>query len=93
MRRYEIDFKAEAREQLSRMEKYGRKTDFARVDRLITEMEAHPRTGTGHPKPLRGHKGEVWARKVNEKDRLVYEIFEEEGTVLVTQVLGHYGDR
>jgi len=93
MSRYNTYFDKNARKQMKQMKTSGRKADVERVNRFIGEIMEHPRAGTGHPKPLTGEEGEVWSRKVNEKDRFVYRIFEEQKKVLVTRVLGHYGDR
>jgi toxin YoeB len=53
-----------------------------------------PRKGIGRPERLRYQADEedVWSRRINEKDRLVYVIFEETTTVLIQSALGHYGD-
>jgi len=90
---YKVDYKEQAKAHLKKLDKSGNKALKEKVARLLGEVETHPKTGTGHPKPLRHHKGDVWARKINSGDRLVYEIFEDEGTLLVTQVLGHYEDK
>jgi toxin YoeB len=43
---------------------------------------------------LKNLVGEVWSRRINQKDRLVYEIFEtSEHSVVVLQMLGHYKDK
>jgi toxin YoeB len=43
---------------------------------------------------LKNLVGEVWSRRINQKDRLVYEIFEtSEQSVVVLQMLGHYKDK
>jgi len=75
------------------LEKRGRQADLAKVARFLTEISADPRIGTGKPKQLRYRKGEVWSRKINEKDRLVYEIFEDRILVEVQRALGHYDDK
>ena len=58
----------------------------------FSQIEVHPRTGTGSPEQLRYFDGEVWSREINRKDRFVYEIFDEEVAVVVIQALGHYSD-
>jgi len=90
---YKIGFTQKAQKQMEQMKKSGRKTDAERVARLLNEIKTDPKFGTGWPKPLSGHDGTKWSRHVNDKDRLVYEIYEDEGAVLVTRVLGHYKDR
>jgi len=90
---YKVRYDPEATEQLKKLEKSGRKVDIKKVFRFAEQIEEHPRVGIGHPKPLSDCPGDVWSRTVNEKDRFVYEIFEEEKEIAVTQVLGHYKDK
>lgn len=47
--------------------------------------------GEGKPEPLRGSLNGKWSRRINEKDRLVYEISPE--AIIVIQCRGHYNDR
>jgi len=42
---------------------------------------------------LKYFDGEIWSRAINKKDRLIYEIFEEDTAVVVIQALGHYNDK
>ena len=47
---------------------------LSRIIRLIAETTRSPRTGTGKPERLKHLGGEVWSRRITEKDRLVYDI-------------------
>ena len=47
---------------------------LSRIIRLIGETMRTPRTGTGKPERLKHLGGEVWSRRITEKDRLVYDI-------------------
>jgi toxin YoeB len=47
---------------------------LSRIIRLIAESTRTPRTGTGKPERLKHLGGEVWSRRITEKDRLVYDI-------------------
>lgn len=53
----------------------------------------HPRTGIGHPEPLKGGKDITWSRHVSAHDRVIYDIYDEIITVLVVEVEGHYNDK
>ena len=53
---------------------------------------SEPRAGIGKPEQLRHYEEEVWSRRINEKDRIIYAIFEEDEFVLIQSVLGHYDD-
>jgi toxin YoeB len=51
----------------------------------------NPRFGSGKPEHLKGYNGEVWSRRINQKDRLIYEIIEKPNNlVVVVSALGHY---
>jgi toxin YoeB len=47
---------------------------LSKIVRLIAETTRTPRTGTGKPERLKHLDGEVWSRRITEKDRLVYDI-------------------
>jgi len=90
---YGIVLLKRAQKDIAKIKKSGTNADRKNVERILDELRAHPRAGIGRPKQLRHRQGEVWARKVNEKDRFVYEIHEDGLLVEVEQVLGHYDDR
>jgi toxin YoeB len=60
---------------------------------LLLELQDHPATGTGHPKPLGANLSGRWSRRINQKHRLVYEIRDKEVLVLVLSAKGHYEDK
>ena len=53
----------------------------------------HPRTGTGHPEPLKGGGDITYSRRISGQHRIVYDIYDVRITVLVISVEGHYGDK
>ena len=93
MGKYLIQFSKRALDDLKKIKKSGRKSDIKRIETFLSQIEEHPRTGTGSPEQLKYFDGEVWSREINRKDRFVYEIFEEEVAVVVIQALGHYNDK
>jgi toxin YoeB len=62
----------------------------SRIIRLIAEVTRTPRSGTGKPERLKHLGGEVWSRRITEKDRLVYEI--QHDTIVVIACRFHYDD-
>ena len=66
---------------------------FKKVQKLIDELREHPKTGTGHPEPLKGQPEGRWSRRINNKHRLVYQIFETDILILVLSAWGHYNDK
>jgi toxin YoeB len=63
---------------------------LARIIRLIAETTRTPRTGTGKPERLKHLGGEVWSRRITEKDRLVYDIQHDMVTTVACRF--HYDD-
>jgi toxin YoeB len=63
---------------------------LSRVIRLIAETTRSPRTGSGKPERLKHLGGEVWSRRITEKDRLVYDIQSDMITVIACRF--HYDD-
>ena len=66
---------------------------YNKADKLIQELKEHPKTGTGHPEPLKGNRSGQWSRAITKKHRLVYEIFETVVHVNVISAWGHYDDK
>ena len=60
---------------------------------FIEELKEHPKTGTGHPEPLKGKPEGRWSRQITKKHRLVYRIYETEVYVDVLSAYGHYDDK
>ena len=60
---------------------------------FIEELKEHPKTGLGHPEPLKGKPEGRWSRELTKKHRLVYRIFETEVYVDVLSAYGHYDDK
>ena len=66
---------------------------YKKVVAFIEELKEHPKTGTGHPEPLKGKPEGRWSRQISKKHRLVYRIYETEVVVLVITAYGHYEDK
>jgi len=89
---YKVEIKEQAEYDLLRLAKHDPKA-FRKAESFIEELKVHPKTGTGHPEPLRGDKAGRWSRRISQKHRLVYEIRETEVIVLVLAAYGHYEDK
>ena len=63
---------------------------FKKAVQLLSELEEHPRTGTGQVEQLKHFANETWSRRINREHRLVYEIHDNEVLVLVISAYGHY---
>ena len=89
---YNITFSVKVEQDLLRLAKSEPKV-FAKANRFIKELETHPKTGLGHPEPLKGKPEGRWSRELTKKHRLIYRIFETEVYVEVLSAYGHYNDR
>ena len=90
--RYKVVVMPEAMHDLQRLAKSEPKA-FAKAGRFLKELEVHPKTGTGHPEPLKGQPANRWSREITKKHRMVYRIFDTEVLVEVLAAYGHYNDK
>jgi len=66
------------------------KSSYIKIFDLIREIMVDPRIGTGKPERLKYFEKEVYSRRVNQKDRLVYTIYESIKEVDMSSCRGHY---
>lgn len=66
---------------------------FKKYRRIFEELLEHPKTGLGHPEPLKGGKEMTWSRHVTAHDRIIYDVYEDIVEVYVLEVEGHYNDK
>lgn len=89
---YSITYSPAAKEDLAKLKK-SEPSAFKKAVKLLNELVEHPKTGTGHPEPLKGAPSNRWSRAITKKHRLVYRIFETEINVEVLSSYGHYDDK
>ncbi|MBO6060139.1 MAG: Txe/YoeB family addiction module toxin [Bacteroidaceae bacterium] len=89
---YAIEYTSEAISGLEALAKNEPKA-YTKAKTMIEELKAHPKTGTGHPEPLKGMPEGRWSRRITKKHRLVYRIYDDAVLVLVLRAYGHYEDR
>jgi len=92
MGRFIVNTLPKADEHLKELRKSGNKAVFRRIDRIYEDLENHPETGIGRPERLKHARSGQWAREIDKKNRMIYEIEEMEVTVWVVSAKGHYGD-
>lgn len=85
-----ITFAEDAWEEYLYWQSQDKKT-LKRINHLLKSIQREPFTGEGKPEPLRGSSSGEWSRRINEKDRLVYIVKNE--NIVVTQCKGHYKDK
>ena len=63
-----------------------------RINNLIEDIERNGHDGIGKPEQLRGNLSGWWSRRIDDKNRLVYRLVNDEA-VEISQCKGHYDDK
>ncbi len=92
MIKYRVVFTDTALKDLDKFRKSNPRL-LGKVDELTNDIMMHPRSGLGHPEALVGEGGDVYSRRISGKNRIVYEIREEDVCVFVISLEGHYNDK
>jgi len=66
------------------------RTSYVKCFDLVREVMENPRKGTGKPERLRYFEKEVYSRRVNHKDRMIYTVYEAQKEIDITSFRGHY---
>ncbi len=89
----ELKFSSDAQKDLEWWKQNGDAASKKKIQRLLKELEEHPRTGTGKPELLSGDLRGVWSRRINQEHRLLYEIHDDVVLVLVLSMRYHYSKK
>jgi len=68
------------------------KKTLKQINKLIEDIERNGYNGIGKPEPLRGNLSGWHSRHIDEKNRLVYRLIDNEA-IEISQCRGHYGDK
>lgn len=93
MGKYIIEVSDEAKRHLAAIYKSGDRKSIKRVERIFEELSESPYVGIGQPEALKHNLSGLWSRQINEKDRIVYSVEEENVIVNVIAAKGHYGQK
>lgn len=83
----ELIFKSESFDELQDWLRNDRKS-AERLVRILQECRRTPFEGIGKPEQLKGQLQGYWSRRINEKDRIIYEVTAE--AIFVYSLKGHY---
>ena len=86
---YTIVFSNDAKKDLKELSKKVPQA-LSKLSKLLEEMQAHPRIGTGQVEQLKGYDGNVYSRRITKEHRIVYSVHDDDVVVLVLSVFGHY---
>lgn len=87
---YTIFFAETADEDKEYWKKSGQKIIMNRISKILADIQEHPKTGIGKPEALRFDLAGKYSRRINDEHRIVYEIDEDNNTVTILSMLGHY---
>ena len=91
MGQFRLEVDRNAKVEFEKIYKSGEKASIKKIEKIILELQEHPTIGTGNPEQLKNNLSGFWSRRINKKDRLIYQIIEEpENLVVVVSALGHY---
>ena len=91
MGKFRIKIEDKAKRDFAKIYMSGNKATVKKLEKIIVELSDHPAFGIGNPEPLKYNLSGFWSRRINKKDRLIYEIIEEpDKLVVVVSALGHY---
>lgn len=86
-----ITFAEDAWEEYLYWQKQDKRT-LKKINNLLKSIQREPFSGEGKLEPLKNSPNGEWSRKINEKDRLVY-IINNDNSIIIIQCKGHYGDK
>lgn len=61
-----------------------------KIENLLNDILEHPYTGIGKPERLKHELSGMWSRRIDRKNRIVYEIDEKNSLVFILSLKGHY---
>jgi len=68
------------------------KRTLKKINKLIKDIIRNGNEGIGNPEPLKNNLSGYWSREIDEKNRLVYRILDDD-RIEIIQCKGHYGDK
>ncbi|UKT63233.1 Txe/YoeB family addiction module toxin [Pedobacter mucosus] len=93
MGEYSIVLEKIAEKQIKLHLKSGDKPSIKKITQIFEDLKSNPYSGMGNPEALKYSLSNYWARKINQKDRLIYKVEENIVTVFIISAMGHYSDK
>ena len=67
------------------------KKTLKKINQLIEDISRNGNIGVGKPEPLSGNLAGFWSRRINDKDRLIYRLKDENVYILACRY--HYDEK
>jgi toxin YoeB len=84
-----VNFAEHSFSELMEWSKADKKT-LQRIARMIEECRRIPFEGIGKPEALKGDLSGFWSRRIDDKNRMIYQATEDE--LIILSLKGHYKD-
>lgn len=65
--------------------------NFLKITKLLYQISRTPFEGEGQPEALKGNFSGYWSRRINQKDRIIYKVLDNE--IEIFSCKGHYDDK
>ena len=93
MGKFRITLTDQAKKDITKHYKSGNQATIKKIEKIFVELSEHPTSGIGNPEQLKFELSGLWSRRINTKDRMIYEIFEDVVVVDILSASGHYNDK
>ncbi|MEC5165905.1 toxin YoeB [Flavobacterium sp. PL11] len=72
MRKFKIEITQVAEKDLAKHFKSGNKSNIKMIQKILCELEHSSFQGVGRPEKLKYQFIDLWSRRINQKNRLIY---------------------
>ncbi len=89
---YKIDFVPSVSKVIAKYKKSNPQV-YKKLEKLLYDIQIHPREGIGHPEPLVGGNEVTYSRRITANNRIIYDIYDETIMVIIVDIDKHYNDK
>ncbi len=89
---YTLILSERAKEDIAKL-KRNEPNSFKKISKLLIELVQHPREGAGQVEVHKYFSEETYSRRISQKHRLVYRVYDDVVEVLILSAYGHYDDK
>jgi len=86
----EIIYSVEAQKDIEHWKKSGNKIIQKKIQQLLDAINENPFEGVGKPEGLKHNLTGLWSRRINREHRLIYQVLENNQTIKIYSLRGHY---
>jgi toxin YoeB len=86
----EIIYSDEAQKDIAYWKKSGKKIVQKKIQQILKAIQENPFEGIGKPEMLKHNLTGLWSRRINQEHRIVYELMDDNATIKIHALKGHY---